>query len=175
MSLARPLPGQYPEAYAPYLLAAPEGDVVALLQAQLADVTSLFAGLSETQGAYRYAPGKWSLKGLLQHLSDAERIFAYRCLRIGRGDSTPLPGFDEEAYATEALADERALAELLADFRAVRTASLTLFRSLPEAAWGREGTTNGRAITARCLPFICLGHAAHHLAVIRERYLPGLT
>lgn len=175
MSLARPLPGQCPEAYAPYLLAAPEGDVVALLQAQLADVTSLFAGLSETQGAYRYAPGKWSFKGLLQHLSDAERIFAYRCLRIGRGDSTPLPGFDEEAYATEALADERALAELLADFRAVRTASLTLFRSLPEAAWGREGTTNGRAITARCLPFICLGHAAHHLAVIRERYLPGLT
>ena len=174
MGLTRPLPGEYAEAYAPYLAEAGDGDVRTLLQGQMGEVTALFAGLSETQGGFRYAPGKWSLKDLLQHLSDAERIFAYRCLRIGRGDATPLPGFEEEAYATAARADERPMADLLADFRATRTASLTLFRGLPDSAWGQQGTTNGRAITARCIPFICAGHTAHHLAVIRERYLPAL-
>ena len=174
MGLTRPLPGEYAEAYAPYLAEAGDGDVRTLLQGQMGEVTALFAGLSETQGGFRYAPGKWSLKDLLQHLSDAERIFAYRCLRIGRGDATPLPGFEEEAYAAAARADERPMADLLADFRATRTASLTLFHGLPDSAWGQQGTTNGRTITARCIPFICAGHAAHHLTVIRERYLPAL-
>lgn len=174
MGLRRPLPEEYAEACSPYLTAAPEGDVLAQLQAQLGDVIDLYSRFSETQGAYCYAPGKWSLKDLLQHLSDAELIFAYRCLRIGRGDVTPLPGFDEEAYAAVARADERPVADLLADFRAVRTASLSLFRGLPDSAWDQAGTTNGRPITARCLHFLSLGHAAHHLNVIRERYLPGL-
>jgi len=174
MGLKRPLPGEYADSFAPYIAKALEGDVLALLKAQNREVTSLYTGLSELQAAFRYAPGKWSLKDLLQHLSDAERIFTYRCLRIGRGDVTPLPGFDEEAYAAVAKADERPLADLLADFRAARSASLTLFRGLPESAWGQQGTTNGRSLTARCIPFICLGHAAHHMAVIRERYLPGL-
>jgi hypothetical protein len=174
MGLTRPLAGEYAEAYSPYLAAAPEGEPLLLLQAQVGEVTALFAGLSEVQGAYRYAPGKWSLKDLLQHLSDAERIFAYRCLRIGRGDATPLAGFDEDPYAAAAQADVHSMADLLADFRAARSSSLTLFRSLSDAAWGHQGTTSGRAITTRCLPYICLGHAAHHLDVIRERYLPGL-
>ena len=173
--LTRPLPGEYAEGFAPYLAAAPEGDVLGLLRSQMDEVAGLFGSLTEAQGAHRYAPGKWSLKDLLQHLSDAELIFAYRCLRIGRGDLTPLPGFDEEAYAAVAKADERPLADLLSDFRAVRSASLTLFKGLPEGAWAQKGTGNGRSITARCFPYICLGHAAHHLAVIRERYLPGLT
>ena len=174
MGLTRPLPGEYAEGYAPYLAAAPEGDPLVLLQLQLSEVTGLFEGLSEAAGAYRYAPEKWSLKDLVQHLSDAERIFAYRCLRIGRGDVTPLAGFEEEAYALTAKANEHTLAELLVDFCAARAASLALFRNLPAAAWGNQGITNNRAITARCIPYICLGHAAHHLAVIRERYLPGL-
>ncbi len=174
MGLTRPQPGEYAEAYAPYVAVAPEGNALVLLQAQLGEVIDLYSRFSETQGAFRYAPGKWSLKDLLQHLSDAELIFAYRCLCIGRGDVTPLPGFDEEAYAAVARADERSVADLLADFRAARTASLNLFRGLPDSAWGQQGTTNGRSITARCLPFISLGHGAHHLEVIRERYLPGL-
>jgi hypothetical protein len=174
MSLTRPLPGEYAEGYATYIAEAGEGDVLALLQGQMGEVAALFAGLSETQGAFRYAPGKWSLKDLLQHLSDAERIFTYRCLRIGRGDTTPMPGFDEDPYAVAAQADARTVADLLTDFRAVRMASLTLFRSLPDGAWGNQGTTANRAITARCIPYIVLGHAAHHLAVIRERYLPAL-
>ncbi|WP_257308777.1 DinB family protein [Geothrix fuzhouensis] len=174
MTLSRPLRDEYAEGYAPYIAAADEGDVLDLLQAQMEDIATLFGGFSEAQGAFRYAPGKWSLKDLLQHLCDAERIFAYRCLRIGRGDATPMPGFEEDPYAVAAKADARAMADLVADWRAVRTASLTLFRSLPEAAWLNQGTTNNRSITARCIPFISLGHAAHHLAVIRERYLPAL-
>ncbi len=174
MGLTRPLPGECAEGYAPYLAVAPEGDALALLKSQLEEVTTLYAGLSEAQGTYRYAPGKWSMKDLLQHLSDAERIFAYRCLRIGRGDATPLPGFDENAFAAAASADGRSLADLLTDFRATHLASLELFRSLPDKAWAQQGVSNGRSLTARCVPFICLGHAAHHIAVVRERYLPGL-
>jgi hypothetical protein len=174
MGLTRPLPGEYAEGYATYFAAAPEGEALALLQAQLGEVEALYSGLSEPQGLFRYAPGKWSLKDLLQHLSDSERIFAYRCLRIGRGDATPLAGFDENAFAASASADGRSLDGLLADFRAARQASLELFRSLTDEAWLQRGTSNGRALTTRCIPYICMGHVAHHLAVIRERYLPGL-
>ena len=174
MGLTRPLPSEYAEGLAPYLAKAPDGDPLVLLRAQMDEVAALYAGLSEAQGGYRYAPGKWSLKDLLQHLSDAERIFAYRCLRIGRGDATPLPGWEEDDYALAAKADTRATADLLTDFQAARLASLQLFRSLSDAAWVQQGTSNGRSLTARCVPYICLGHAAHHLAVIWERYLPGV-
>lgn len=174
MSLSRPLPGEYAEGYAPYIAEAGEGDALVQLQGQLEEAAALFGALSEPQGSFRYAPGKWSLKDLLLHLSDAERIFAYRCLRIGRGDTTPMPGFDEDAYVAAAGADSRSMASLVADWRAVRTASLTLFKDLPDGAWGNQGTTNNRTLTARCIPYIALGHAAHHLRVVRERYLPSL-
>ena len=174
MGLQRPQPAEYGNAYAHYLGATLEGDLLAVLQVQAADVAVLFGALSEAQGDYRYAQGKWSLKDLLQHLSDAERIFAYRILRLGRGDATPLPGFDEDDYAAAAKADEHSLADLLADFHATREGTLTLCRSLAEAAWDFKGTTSGKQITTRCIPYIIHGHAAHHLAVIRERYLPGL-
>ncbi len=105
MSLSRPLPGEFDPAYGAYLAEAPEGDVLALLEAQGREIQALYGGLGKGQGNHRYAPGKWSLKDLLLHLTDAERIFAYRCLRIGRGDETPLPGFDEEAFATAGQAD----------------------------------------------------------------------
>jgi len=174
MGLSRPLPGEYDERYGHYLASPPEGSVLALLEAQAKDVRALYGSLSEGQGAHRYAPGKWSLKDLLQHLTDCECIFTYRCLRIARGDQTPLPGFDENAYAASAQAESHAISALLGDFQATRNASLALFRSVPEGAWTRQGTSNGRLLSARCLPYFALGHAAHHLAVIRERYLPGL-
>jgi len=174
MGLKRPHPSEYGDAYAHYLASAPEGDLLALLRAQATEVAALFGPLTETQGAHRYAPGKWSLKDLLQHLSDAERIFAYRCLRIGRGDATPLPGFEEDDYAAAAKADAHSVANLLTDFHATREASLTLFQSLSDSAWDQKGSTSGKVITARCIPYICLGHADHHLAIIRERYMPGL-
>jgi len=173
MGLHRPDPAEYGDAYAHYLAVAPDGDALVLHEVQTREVATTFGGLSEAQAGFRYAPGKWSLKDLLQHLTDAERIFAYRCLRLGRGDATPLAGFEEDAYAVSAQADDHSLAGLLADFLAVRAASLTLFRSLGPADWDHRGSTSGKSITARCLPYIMLGHTEHHLQVIRERYLPG--
>ena len=174
MTLAQPQPGEFAEAYAHYLATPVQGDVLTLLETQAAELGLLFRTFSDSQALHRYAPGKWSLKDLLQHLTDTERVFTYRCLRIGRGDSAPLPGFDENAFATAAAADGRPLGLLLADFQAARAASLTLFRSLPETAWLNPGTTNGRQVTARCMPYFALAHAAHHLAVVKDRYVPGL-
>ena len=174
MTLAQPQPGEYAEAYAHYLGTPVQGDVLTLLETQAAELGLLFRRFSDSQALHRYAPGKWSLKDLLQHLTDTERMFTYRCLRIGRGDTAPLPGFDENAFAAAAQSDGRPLGLLLVDFQAARAASLALFRSLPEAAWLNPGTTNGRQVTARCMPYFALAHAAHHLAVVRERDLPGL-
>lgn len=175
MTLDRPMAGEYALSYEPYVAAVPPGDVLIHLQAQADEVDALFGSLSEAQGAFRYAPGKWTLKDLLQHLIDAERVFSYRGMRIGRGDTTPLPGYEENAYAAAAHADRRPLADLLAEWKAVRAASLGLFRGLPEAAWANGGSANGMPVTARCFPYFCVGHTAHHLAIIRERYLPALA
>ena len=174
MALTKPLPGEYAEGYSHYLAGAPEGDGIAVLAAQLEELVTLYSGISEAQGLHRYAPEKWSLKDLLQHITDTERIFAYRCLRIGRGDTTPLAGFDDNAFAVAAAADTRPLADLVADFRVARESSLALFRSLTNEAWVKKGTSNGRELTTRCIPYLSLGHVAHHLGIIRERYLPGL-
>ena len=175
MILSRPLPGEFAPAYAPYVAAVPTGDVLAILQVQSDAVSALFGGLSEAQAGFRYAPGKWSMKDLLQHLIDAERVFSYRAMRVGRGDTTPLPGYEENAFAAAAHADHRAMADLLAEWQAVRAGSQALFRSLPEAAWANVGNANGVPITARCFPFLCAGHTAHHLGIIRERYLPAMA
>lgn len=174
MSLTHPPTGEYAEHFAHYISEAGDGDILARLDGQIEEISSIYEGLTEARGAFRYAPGKWTLKDLLQHLSDAERIFAYRCLRIGRGDTTPLPGFDEDLYAAAAHADGHTVADLLNDWRAARVASLTLFRSLTPEDWLRQGTSSGRTLSARCIPYICAGHTAHHLAVIRGRYLSAL-
>lgn len=175
MTPTRPTSDQYPSGLHAYISVVPGGDIFSLLQSQLDEISALFGGLSETQAGYRYAPGKWSLKDILQHLSDAERVFAYRGLCIGRGDVASLPGFDEDAYAVTAQADRRSLTDLLAEWRTLREASLALFRSLPEETWSNVGTANQKSVIASAFPFVCMGHAAHHLAVIRERYLPGLS
>lgn len=172
MSLHRPVPGEYAPSYTPYVAAVPEGDVLVFLQVQFDEVSALFSNLSEAEGAFRYAPGKWTLKDLLQHLADAERVFSYRALRIGRGDTTPLSGYEENAYAAAAHAERRSMADLLSEWQAVRAGSLSLFRSLPDHAWANAGTANGVSVTERCFPYFCAGHTAHHLAIIRERYLP---
>lgn len=172
--LSRPQPGEIHPAYAGFVAALPEGDVLAFLEAQGAEMETLLRSLGDTGCGFRYAPGKWSIKDLLQHLTDVERIFGYRCLRVARGDSTPLAGFDDNAFAAAAGADALPLDTLLADFQAARAANLSLFRTLTAEAWEREGEANGRRVLARLIPFFALAHAAHHLDVVRERYLPGL-
>ena len=137
---------------------------------QLDDTASRLRAVPEARGSYRYAPGKWSVKDVVVHLADVERVMAYRALRIGRGDQTPLPGFDEDAYAAEAAADRLPLAALVEAFAQTRRATLDLFRQFPPGAWDRRGTASGFPVSVRGLGFIIVGHELHHLDVLAERY-----
>ena len=143
---------------------------MALMQAQLDEVRAAFGRFPEARGSYRYAPEKWSVKELLGHLSDVERIFCYRALRFARRDATPLPGFDENAYAPAMEADGRQLADLLGEWLDVRRATISFLRGLPAEAWTRRGIANGKEISVRALAYAIAGHARHHLEVLAERY-----
>lgn len=170
----RPLPGEYAD-YARQDIAAVEGDDAVLALERLRPITrELFQRFGESGGDVTYGPGKWSVRQVLGHLADDERIFAYRALCVARGDTRPLPGFDENDYVRGAPFREQSLAELLADYDAVRTASVTLFRGLAPAAWLRRGVVNGYEATPRGLAFHIAGHELHHHRILLERYLPAL-
>jgi hypothetical protein len=170
-TLPAPETNEYAPAFAGYVgrLARSE-DVLAVLAGQLEELPELARRFGEARGDYRYADGKWSVKEVIGHLADSERIFAYRALRIARGDGTPLAGFDEEAYAPEMQAGARTLADFVGEWRDVRRATLSLFRGLPAAAWTRRGTANGQSMTTRAAAWVIAGHTRHHAAVLRERY-----
>jgi hypothetical protein len=140
------------------------------LGAQRARLLGFLSPLSHKEASFRYAPGKWSVKEMVGHLADAERIFSYRMLRIGRGDATPLPGFEEDDYVRAAESDRRAFPALLDDWAAVRDATVSLVAGMPGDAWVRRGTASGAGISARALLYIILGHVEHHRAVLEERY-----
>jgi uncharacterized damage-inducible protein DinB len=148
----------------------PAGDVLAHLEKQGRATVAALRALTPAQAGSRYAPGKWSVAEVLGHVIDAERIFAYRALRIGRGDETPLPGFDQDRYAPAGAFDRRAPAEIVEEFESVRRATLTLLRGLPEAAWRRRGTASDQPVTVRALAYILAGHELHHLGVLRSKY-----
>lgn len=167
----RPLPGEY-AAYAQADIDLVKGDdIVATLGAQREMVLSLLGKVNEQDANAAYAPGKWSIKQVAGHLCDDERIFAYRALCIARGDARPLPGFDEKEYMATAGFESRTLADILAEYRTVRWATLTLFVSMPEDSWLRRGIVNGYEATPRGLAFHIAGHELHHVRVLRERYL----
>lgn len=148
------------------------GDAVAILAALEAETVALLEEVGEEAArGLTYAPGKWTLKEVVGHLVDDERIFAYRALCLARGDERPLAGFDEERYARYAGFEARLLADLLAEYRAVRAASIALFAGLDAEAWARRGIVNGYAASVRGLAFHIAGHELHHLRVLRERYL----
>jgi hypothetical protein len=153
-----------------YIDRVTESDPVAVLATQIDVTIGLLRGLSEADALKRYAPGKWSVKEVVGHLADTERILAYRALRIARGDETPLPGFDENAYIPPAKFDARPLADLLADLWTVRTASLALFKSFDADAWRRRGTASGKPISVHALGYIIPGHERHHVEVLKTRY-----
>jgi uncharacterized damage-inducible protein DinB len=166
-----PTSDEYAPAFAGYVArVAGVEDPLRELTSQRAKVVARLAKLSDEQAAVRYAPGKWSIKELVGHLSDAERVFAYRLLRIGRGDTTPLPGFEESDYARKAQSDQRRFGELLAEWSVVRAATMALASSLPEADWTNVGTSNDAPMSARALLYIILGHTEHHLGVLGDRY-----
>jgi uncharacterized damage-inducible protein DinB len=159
--------------YASYLANVPDGRIAFHLQAQSVDIHRLCGALSEAAAGSSYANGKWTVKEVIGHLVDAERIFAYRLLRISRGDTTPLPGFDENAYAPEGQFNRRDVGDLLSEFALQRASTGALVNGIPPSAWARIGTMSGHRTSARALAFIIIGHTAHHVGVLRERYLLG--
>jgi hypothetical protein len=171
----RPQTGEFASYYQRYIDLATEDDVVAALDAQSHETATLLGGISEQQAAHRYDPDKWTVKQLVGHIADSERIFAYRALRIARGDTTPLPGFEQEPYVANAASDDRPMSDLAEELAAVRRANVMMLRALPEEAWSRIGTASDASITVRALTFIILGHERHHLRILRERYLGAAT
>jgi DinB family protein len=162
---------EYGPFYAGYVGRVPGGsDIIGLLDRQREETLARFGSVGEGRGAHRYAPGKWSVKQVVVHLSDVERIMAYRALRVGRGDQTPLPGFDEDAYAPLSGADALSLAALVTEWGLVRQATVALFRHLPAEAWTRRGTASGAPVSVRALAWIIAGHERHHLQTLAERY-----
>ncbi len=145
-------------------------DSLAALETQARTTAALLAATPEERGGFRYAEGKWSVKEVVGHLADAERVFAYRAMRIGRADTTDLAGFDENQYVPAGRFDRRALKDLAAEFAAVRAATLALARSFDAEALLRRGSANGSPVSARALLAIIAGHEAHHVGLLRERY-----
>ena len=168
---ARPAATEYAGYYEKYVSLVPGDDVIAVLSRQQADTRDLLRGIPEERAASRYEPGKWSIKELVGHMIDGERIFAYRALRFARGDATPLPGFDQDPYVAAANSDARTLDDLIDEFGHVRAATLSLLRSLDPEAWARRGTASEAEVSVRALAYIIAGHEAHHVRVLRERYL----
>ena len=157
--------------YGRYIALVPPGDIIRQLERQAQDTARLLGGLSAEQAEHRYAPGKWSIKEVVGHVTDAERIFTYRALRFARGDSTALPGFEENAYVPAGAFGERTLANLAAELAAVRSATLAMFRGFPEAAMTRTGVASDAVASVRALAWIAAGHELHHMKLLRERYL----
>ena len=167
----RPAADEYAEYYAGYVARVPEGaDLVELLGEQRDTTTAMLALLPAERGEFRYAPGKWSVREVVGHLSDAERIMAYRALRIARGDTTPLAGFDENAYVPQARSHDLGLPDLVAEWAATRQASIAMFGNLPAEAWTRRGSANGQVVSVRALAYIIAGHERHHVETLRTRY-----
>lgn len=167
----RPEPGEYAAAYEKYISLVPAGDIVDLLEAQRLQTVQLFSARSEREGNFRYAPGKWTVKEVLGHITDSERIFAYRALRIARGDKTPLSGFEQDDYVKAAGFGERMLGDLAEEFGQVRSATVALLGSLDDEAWERRGVANKNEISVRALAFIIAGHELHHRRILEDRYL----
>jgi hypothetical protein len=166
----RPAPSEYADHFAAYIAAVPDGDLLQRLEAQLEETSALLAELPEARAMHAYAPGKWTVKEVVSHMIDVERVFAYRALRFARGDATPLASFDEKTWTPHSGANARSMADLLTEYRAVRGATLALLRYLPAEAVTRRGTASGREISVRALAWIIAGHERHHLRVLREVY-----
>ena len=157
--------------YFTYINKVPPGDIRATLEAQTADCLTLFDGISDADSMQRYAEGKWSLRGVLGHINDCERMFVFRALWFARGFDTALPSFDETTAAAHDGADGRSWHSHVDEFTSVRGSTLAFFRHLPDEAWMRRGTASGNSFTVNALAYIAAGHVAHHLALVRERYL----
>lgn len=159
------------EYYFTYIDQVPEGDICGLLDAQGNEVLDLLLGISEQTSLHRYAPGKWSIREVVNHVSDAERLFVFRAFWFARGFESPLPSFDQTIAVSAARADDRAWRDLVEEFRAIRASTVAFFRSLPAEAWTRRGIASDNPFTVRALAYLAVGHVIHHTKILRERYL----
>jgi hypothetical protein len=170
-TIARPAATEHAPYYGKYIEQVPDGDVLALLARQHEETQSLLRGIPKARWGHRYEPGKWSISEVVGHLADAERVFGYRALRFARADATPLPGFDENAWAPQSGYHARPLTDIADEFRAVRNATVAFVKGLDDQAIARRGSANGQEITVRALIWIIAGHERHHVRILRERYL----
>ena len=173
-TFAAPAPDEYAPYYGTYIQLLPPGDILDILEAQLHETLGLLRSCTEEQAGFSYAPGKWTVKEVIGHIIDTERVFAYRGLCFARGDRTPLPGFEQDDYVLGAEFNTRSSENLAGEFEHLRRSNIFLFRTWSEAVQSRRGTANNFAITARAIPFILAGHERHHLNVLRDRYFPVL-
>lgn len=171
--MQRPAPSEYAEYYGLYINKVPEGDLLQIMEQTNKQTLALLNTLTEQQALHKYEFGKWSVKEIIQHLIDAERVFQYRAMRIARGDTTDLPGYDHNNYVHESKADYRKLQDLINEFSIVRKSTQSLFATMSNDRLIRSGTANNNKQTVRSLAYIVVGHEIHHMSVIKERYLNG--
>lgn len=168
-TISPPQSSEYALYYAKYIALVPKGDILEILESQLDDVMQTLRSVPESQAGVVHQPYAWTIRQVVGHLTDSERIFAYRALRIARGDQTPLPGFDENTYAKTGGFNELTMREMADDFEVARRSTISLFRLMPANAWTNTGTANGFPVSARACPWIIAGHTQHHLNIIRKR------
>tara|TARA_R110000868_G_scaffold344212_2_gene605211 strand:+ start:305 stop:808 length:504 start_codon:yes stop_codon:yes gene_type:complete len=161
----------FPEAYHDYIEKLPKGKLIPLMELSLKELIGSLAMVSEDQSNLAYEPGKWSIKDVLQHLIDTERIFCFRALSFARGDQNEIKGYDHDAYANEAIANERSLKSLLEEMKQLRLTSIQLFNSFSPEIMQRNGTANGNQLTVNQIGYIILGHLYHHLYILDTKYL----
>ena len=168
---------EYPNApyFAEYLKFEAEENLFEVLKNQSSEILGIFENLTKGQAEFAYAAGKWSIKGLLGHMVDTERIFSYRVLAISRGEKTALPGFDENEYQAASEYETQDVKEILAQYKATRVATMLLFNSFSTKQWNQMGQANGKSISARALAWMIAGHEKHHLRIIKERYLSQIS
>ncbi len=167
----RPETNEFDPYYGGYISLVADGNILDALNEQPGVLTSIVSSIPEDKGSFAYAPGKWTIKEVLSHLIDGERIFAYRILRISRGDETPIEGFEQDDYIAGSNANNRQFSELAAEFDLLRRANILLVNNLSNDASRRIGTASGKPVSVRALTFIMTGHVTHHLNILRDRYL----
>ena len=167
----KPAADEHAPYYAKYIDAVPPGNVVETLNGQIEETLATLRGASEEASLKRYAEGKWSLREVVGHMADTERIFAYRALRFARADATPLAGFEQNSYIPAARFDARDWRKLIEEFGAVRKSSVLLFEGLDAEAWDRRGVASGNPVSVRALAWMIAGHEVHHMKIVREKYL----
>jgi len=171
MTMHAPQPSEYFEYYHKYIALVPPGDLAQLMHAQIGEVTTLLAGVTPTQADYSYAPGKWTLKEVVGHLADTERVFGFRALHISRGDQSPLPSFDQDAWLPQGRFHVLPFAQVLEQWVTARRANLAALEGTPSAAAERSGVVSGHPATVRALYHILPGHVTYHVALIKRDYL----